>query len=801
MNKQPNIIPEYQTSLKAENGLVEIKSQPYHAGIRRSSDPGSSLSIFMKRGQLILRKGMLFLSLLIVCIFFSRCKSDDLSAESSMEKMQIEEGFEVKLVAAEPLVSAPVAMIFDDRARMWTVEMNGFMPDTLGTGEDKPSGKIVILEDTDKDGVADTRKVFLDSLRLPRAICLIENGILVAEPPYLWFYKVEKDKPGKRVLVDSLYADEGNVEHQPNGLLRAMDNWIYNAKSSKRYRKIGDRWLIEKTHFRGQWGIAQDDYGRLFYNHNSANIIGDYFAPGLGSANKNQKEVAGYGVPVVPDNRVYPAHATPGVNRGYVTGVLDSNKKLVNFTAACGPLIYRGDLFGSKFAQNGFVAEPSANLVKRDILKQENGYLVSGEQAYAGKEFLSSTDERFRPVSILDGPDGALYVVDMYRGIIQHRTYLTPYLKQQIKSRNLTDPLVCGRIYKIEPKGKKAKFRAMPDNPQVLVVMLGDANGWIRDKAQQMLIDRKGTDVIPALRQALKSANVKQAMHALWTLEGLHALKTSEVLAALQSSKWPLRMQGLSVIPSVITKANYPEYIKALNDTTLIKDNQSAPYLGFLANIIRPYDKVAAEGLLQKLVKNYSADQYVADAVISNYQDKEDSFQKSVLKQFPDTSLALNKQLKQVMLNKQNSITTKDPQVIAMKFPKGLLIYRSTCQTCHGEDANGIKSLAPPLNKSEWVNGKKEKLIPIILFGLTGPVEVNGHLYKKPEIMADMPGIGNSTEFSDKDIAEVISFIRLSWRNSGEIVTEKDVKATREKLKGRDKAFTIEELNNNDKTN
>ena len=161
-----------------------------------------------------------------------------ISAKESISKMKVEEGFEVQLVASEPLVSTPVAMSFDAKGRMWVVEMIGYMPDSLGRGEDQPSGNIVILDDKNKDGIADERTVFLDSLVLPRAICLVDGGILVAEPPRLWHYDIQDGKPANKVLVDAKYAVDGNVEHQPNGLIRALDNWIYNAKSSKRYRKI-----------------------------------------------------------------------------------------------------------------------------------------------------------------------------------------------------------------------------------------------------------------------------------------------------------------------------------------------------------------------------------------------------------------------------------------------------------------------------------------------------------------------------------------------------------------------------------
>ncbi|HVY76713.1 MAG TPA: hypothetical protein VG890_17915, partial [Puia sp.] len=288
--------------------------------------------------------------------------------QDAISKMHVEPGFEVKLVAAEPLITAPIALNFDERGRIWVLDMDDYMPDTAGTGENQPSGKIVILSDSNHDGIMDSRKVFLDSLVLPRALCLIEDGILVAEPPRLWFYKIRNDRPFGKTLVDSEYATGGNVEHQPNGLFRALDNWIYNAKSAKRYRKQGDRWLIERTHFRGQWGISQDEQGRLFYNNNSENLLGDYFSPGLGASNANQQRVAGFDEKIVQDNRVYPVRPTPGVNRGYMEGVLDDSLRLVNFTAACGPLIYNGGLFGEDYAGNAFVAEPSANLIKRNIL-------------------------------------------------------------------------------------------------------------------------------------------------------------------------------------------------------------------------------------------------------------------------------------------------------------------------------------------------------------------------------------------------------------------------------------------------
>src|SRR5690606_6399799 len=205
----------------------------------------------------------IFLFFAIVISAFACCHTAgdrEWSPDASLKAMQVEEGFEVTLVAAEPLVIAPVAMTFDGEGRIWVVEMDGYMPDTLGTGEDEPVGRIAILDDTDGDGRMDKRHVFLDSLVMPRAICLGDSRMLLAEPPSLWFDEIEDDQPVRRMLVDSTYAVGGNVEHQPNGLLRGLDNWIYSAKYDWRYRRLPDgEWRKEKTHFRGQWGISQDD--------------------------------------------------------------------------------------------------------------------------------------------------------------------------------------------------------------------------------------------------------------------------------------------------------------------------------------------------------------------------------------------------------------------------------------------------------------------------------------------------------------------------------------------------------------
>lgn len=715
-----------------------------------------------------------------------------LDAKTAISQMAIEKGLEVQLVAAEPLVTVPVAMTFDENGRMWVVEMTGYMPDTVGTGEDIPNGKVVILEDTNHDGVADKRTVFIDSLVLPRAICLVENGILIAEPPKLSFIEINNDKPGKRTLVDDKYTEGGNVEHQPNGLLRAMDNWIYNAKSDKRYRKVGNKWIKELTHFRGQWGISQDNYGRLFYNNNSENVLGDYFPAGLGAHNPQQKNVSGYDEKIVADNRVYPARPTTGVNRGYMKGTLDDSLRLVNMTAACSPLVYRGALLGKAYENNIFVAEPSGNLIKRNIIR-DSGYIVKGQQAYAHKEFLTSTDERFRPVSLYDGPDGSLYILDMYRGIIQHKTYLTPYLKNEIKSRNLTNPLNCGRIYRIVPAGTHPRATVIENDPARLLALLSSPNGWLRDKAQQMIIDHHYTTLIPGLRALLQQKDsLYTQVHALWTLEGLGALQLTDVMVLLHQANPYAQVQGLAALPAVINAANGKAVLGEL--AMMQKNVFLAPYVALLLPALPAQLHADVELLKMQLVEAYANDPYVADAVISCMAGKEAELQQQLKNWNPDTTLVLAKRLKRVIKDIENHRKASMDESLQKAYPRGAVLFKTVCQTCHGADGDGIQSLAPPLNQSEIVTGDKHRLAAIVLFGLTGPVTVAGKQYKAPEISGDMPGIGSNDEFSDKDIAEVLSYIRGAWSNRAVKVTEKDIQEVRKQYKGRQKSFTISEL-------
>lgn len=740
--------------------------------------------------------------ILFTGFFFSACQQvthTDLAAsrdgeapvyspEESMKRMKLVSGFEVKLVAAEPLVIAPVALQFDNRNRLWVVEMVSYMPDTLGRGEELPQGRIVILSDTSGDGIMDNRVVFMDSLIMPRAICFINNGILIAEPPNLWFVEIQDDRPVNKTLVDPEYAVGGNVEHQPNTLYRAMDNWIYSGESTRRYRYRNGQWIIEKTILRGQWGISQDDQGRLFYNNNSQNLLGDFFPPAFSGV-----AFQGFNERIVPDNRVYPAAPTPGVNRGYQEDILDDSLRLINFTAASGPVIYRGDLFDSSFYGNAFVAEPSANLIKRNILA-ENGNRVEGRQAYQGYEFLASTDERFRPVTLYNSPEGALYLTDMYRGIIQHVTYLTPYLKEQIAQRKLSNPLNCGRIYKIIPANAKPQPRILPDATDSLVYLLAHPNGWIRDKAQQLLIDRRDMRALPALHDLIRTAtNSLAVIHALWTLEGLDQLQKDELLILLKNADMLVQRQALTVLATSGNRFAGQKMLNFLEHSIPVSDRLLYPYIAFATSTYSEENISQADKIFRELLKQSPDDLFLASVILDNQQGSPVELLNRLALKRSDTTMAIVRELNRMELKQTQKINAEKQKKIRELFPRGHELYTTICQSCHGADGNGVAGVAPPLNNSEWVTGNPAALLSITLYGLKGPVTVAGKTYTEQQV-GEMPGIGTNQQLTDEDIAVVLSYIRKSWQNSSPAVKPEAVRDIRKKFAGRQHPFTQEEL-------
>ena len=484
---------------------------------------------------------------------FERAPSLPLTPSEQLASFSLQPGFRIELVASEPLIEDPVAMSFDPAGRLWVVEMRGYMNDIDGSNETEPIGRIVVLDDLDGDGRMDQSTVFMDHLILPRAIAHARGGILVVEPPHL-FHALDHDGDLEVDHVEALATGFGgieNPEHAGNGLVWGMDGWYECSQHPYRYQiNQGSSNLgIQRVRPHGQWGVAVDDLGLCWYSPNSEPLLVDFYPKQYSVRNANQIGFHGVGVAAATSRRTRPLVPTPGVNRGYQKNVLDETGRLSTFTGACGTGVYRDDLLGSDVEGDLFVCEVAGNLVKRfDPSYTETS--VSCDPVDQEGEFLASSDERFRPVQAVTGPDGALYICDMYRGIIQHRIYMTSFLRAQVVDRLLEKPASLGRIWRVVPD--HTTVRPVPDlstaDSAGLLDHLSHSNGSIRDTAQRLIVEREAFELEDDLRSITRDSRVNHhRMRALWTLALLNRIQEEDLQTALDDPDPWVRRSALRI--------------------------------------------------------------------------------------------------------------------------------------------------------------------------------------------------------------------------------------------------------------
>lgn len=548
-------------------------------------------------------------------------ESPALSPAESLKAFVMPPGYSVELVASEPMVVDPVAIDFDPDGRLWVVEMLGFMPDTSGTDSRAPLGRVTVLEDENDDGAMDRRTVFLDKLILPRSIKVLDRGVLVAEPPNLWLARdTDGDlKADAKELVRNDYGRlEGNPEHNANGLHWGLDNVMYTSEHTYHLEVKDGAFRVQPTLNRGQWGVGSDDAGRIYRNWNEQPLFVDYVAPRYFMRNPNLVRTRGlYEILMDPkDMTVWPVRPTRGVNRGYRDGVLRADGTLTTYVSAGTPTIYRGDRLPKELYGNAFITESAGNLVHRLTIVDDGAGRLSARNAYRRGEFLASTDERFRPVNLFSGPDGALYVVDMYRGVIQDGQYWTDYLRDYIKTNGLEQPVGLGRIWRVVHQSAKRdrKPALSKESGAGLVSLLAHPNGWHRDTAQRLLVERRDGSVTAALQQmAVGNGDWRARLHALWTLDGLQTIDAATVEKALGDTSPEVRASAVRLAERWFAEPNHglkAAVLALMADANWSVRRQLAASLGNLP---------AAErvGPIVTVLQKYGTDPVTVDVALS----------------------------------------------------------------------------------------------------------------------------------------------------------------------------------------
>ncbi len=465
------------------------------------------------------------------------------SPEASRDSIRVRPGFRVELVAAEPLVRDPIAFDWSPDGRLWVVEMGDY---PLGEdGKGSPGGRVVVLEDADGDGQYDKSTVFLDGLGFPNGVMCWRGGVLISCAPDI-LYAEDADGDGKADRKEVLFTgfNEANPQHRVNGFALGLDCWVYAAdgeaehgvKSLKTGQTIPlrgrdlrfrpDEGLIEPESGRSQFGRQRDDWGDWFGNNNS--VWGWHIV--LDDPDLRRNPSVPVGLPwrlLDGDRRLYPISRTlPRFN--------DFNQAN-QATSANSPSPYRDDLFGPAFARSLFVSEPVHNLVHRIALRPDGPTWAGGRAAdEAQSEFLASSDHWSRFTQIKTGPDGALWVADMYRAVIEHPEWIPDDWEARIDLRAGHD---MGRIYRVVPVGTSPRRAPRLDklDPAGLAAAMDSPNGWVRDTCQRLLLHAADKAVAPRLRDLVKQGEHPQTrVQAIATLDGLGCLAAEEVGVALK---------------------------------------------------------------------------------------------------------------------------------------------------------------------------------------------------------------------------------------------------------------------------
>jgi putative membrane-bound dehydrogenase-like protein len=479
-----------------------------------------------------------------------------LAPEAAQKLFQLPAELRIELAAAEPQVIDPVAIRFDERGRMWVAEMRDYPLGPPPGGDQK--SRIRVLEDRDGDGCFETSTIFADDLSFVTGMQPWKGGVFVTRSGNVSYMK-DNDGDGRADESEIWFEGftEQNTQLRANHPRLALDNHIYIANGLRGgkvvCRHAGETAPIdisgmdfrfdpltgkgEAVSGNGQFGLCFDDWGNRFVcsNRNPCRrvVLEDRYLKlnPTAAIPAVVSDVAAFG----EQSRIY------AISRAWTT----SNLHAGQFTAACGVFVYRGNLLPHEFRGSIFTCDPTGNLVHREIV-ESGGVSLHSRPAYREKEFLASPDEWFRPVNMELGPDGALYVVDMYRCVIEHPDFVPAELKHRPDQRLGDDR---GRIWRIVPKDS-GKLPPLPNlaksSDRELVKLLGDSNGWQRDTAQRLLLERDAKAVQSDILQLAEMGKLPQGrIHALWLLQGLHELTPPDVIAALQGENSSVRRHAI----------------------------------------------------------------------------------------------------------------------------------------------------------------------------------------------------------------------------------------------------------------
>jgi mono/diheme cytochrome c family protein/glucose/arabinose dehydrogenase len=679
-------------------------------------------------------------------------------------------GYRMEPVLAEPHIEEPGQIAFDGNGRMYVVELRGYMQDKDATGILAPVGRVSVHDDHDNDGVYETHGVFVDNMIFPRFVTpLGGNAILTKESnaEEVWLYTDTNGdlQADRKELFATGLGRLLNVEHQESGFIWALDNWIYSTINPVRIRWTPNGVLREPTGSnQSQWGVTQDNYGKLWFQNGGAGMPG-YFQ-----------------LPVAYGNFTYPEQFEPNLAitwgapvliadmQGGMNAVRMPDGSLNRATSGAGNDIFRGDRLPSDLVGDYFHGEPVGRIVRR-FRPVKNEGLTQLRNAHPLQEFIRSTDPLFRPVDMTTAPDGTMYITDMYRGIIQEAQWSGPgtYVRNKIEQYQLDKVVRHGRIWRLTYEGmprRTERPRMLQETPAQLVRHLEDPNGWWRDTAQQLLVLKQDKSVVPALAaMASGSTNQLGRIHALWTLEGLGSASPSLIRAMMRDTDSQIRMQAIRV-SETLYKAGDRSFAADYATMTTDADGEVVMQALMTMNTLKvPRATERAKELAGAAHKGIAlVASTIATPPARPTRETATTAMESIAP-FTETEIAL--------------------------LDRGEAVYREVCFSCHGEDGLGLSAesgsgpaRAPAVAASPRVIGHPDYVINTLLYGLQGPIAGTDY----SEVMVPM-GQNN-----DEWIAAVASYVRNGFGNRASTVSPAEVAAVRREQANRQTMWRSDEL-------
>lgn len=587
-------------------------------------------------------------TLLTLTIVFVSCKSktekrydDAKTVEEELKTFRIAEGFTIKNVAAEPNVVMPVSMAIDEDGITYVVQMSDypFIPDSL---DGKSS--IKVLFDMDDDGIYDSSVIFVDKVPDITTVLPYKKGLLVAAAPYIFFMK-DNNGDFKADQIDTIFSGffNKNSEAQITNFTYGLDNWIYAnnlgqpgqvtflqkpdapplSMAGHDFRFRLDKGLFEAESGTGQFGLVLNDNNHRFYTQNTLHIQTNPIAwrylrrHNLLSSYRADRNISDHELEMFQETPPPYWRKTRSDRRQRQYDSLQLGRTEwadKHFTGASGGTFYGGDVFPTEYYGSVFTGEVAGNLIHRDVLtrtKNDITYTASRGSTEKDKEFLTSTDSWFRPASFYSGPDGNLFVIDMYRQHIETPVSIPEDLKEDMDFYAGND---MGRIWLITPEGynrqsyKKPALSTMTSD--TLVSLLSHPNAWWRTQAQRLIVERQDKSIVSVVRTLATNGQTGHIrLRALYTLEGLDALTTADVSAALSDADAGVREHAIMLAERFPTLTD--RIIELIDDPARFVTLQAVLSTG---NLPSPKAVPALKHALEK----YATDSLMTIAVITS---------------------------------------------------------------------------------------------------------------------------------------------------------------------------------------